>query len=263
MKIVGFTQHRNELSKGNLHNWLRCMDMCEKIYIYDQGSDDGSLEILRAHPKCVLIESPTNDFVNENRCKKILLEKLLSEQPDTDWILWMDCDYLLSNNVLKDNFSGFFKLIEDAESGGHGAVAFGHYNLWRSDTYYRVDDNYHISHANGRISLWKNNGNLRFAPTAGLHQSPQPLGLGSNVRVNCDLIHRGFATDYQITTKYNIYKSFGQSGWDLERLLSERTLSVERLPDGTLPYWFELTDDINPKTKKPMIQSYKQLMGFK
>ena len=35
---------RNELSNGNLENWFRCMEFCDKIYIYDQASDDGSLE---------------------------------------------------------------------------------------------------------------------------------------------------------------------------------------------------------------------------
>ena len=260
MKIIGFTQHRNELSKGNLHNWLRCMDMCEKIYIYDQASDDGSLDVLRANPKVVLIESKINDFQNENMCKKTLLDKLLSEHPDASWILWMDCDYILSNNVLSNDFEGFFKMIRDAEADGCEAIAFGHYNLWRSDTHYRVDDNYHISHAGGRISLWKNNGNLRFAPIRGLHQSPQPIGLGKSVRANCDLIHRGFATDYQIITKYNTYKGFGQRGWDLERLLSEKTLTTERLPDGHLPDWFDLTDDTDPKIKKPMTQVYSEYM---
>lgn len=256
MKIIGFTQHRNELSKGNLHNWLKCMDMCEKIYVYDQASDDGSLEVLKNNEKVVLIESPINDFKNENLCKKRLLEKLLSEHPDTDWILWMDCDYILSNNVLKDNFSGFFEMIKKAEQEGYGAISFGHYNLWRSDTYYRVDDNYHISHSGGRISLWKNNGQLRFVPQAGLHNSPQPAGLGRSFRADCDLIHRGFATDYQIITKYDTYKSFGQKGWDLERLLSERSLTVQRLPDNHLPSWFVVTDDNDPKSKKKIIDIY-------
>lgn len=250
MKVIGFTQHRNELSKGNLHNWLRCMDMCEKIYVYDQASDDGSLEVLRQHPKCVLIESPINDFVNENLCKKRLLEKLLSENPDVDWIFWMDCDYLLSNNVLKDNFSGFFSMLKESEDEGTEALAFGHYNLWRSDAYYRLDDNYHASHGHGRISVWRNNGKLEFSPIQGLHKSPLPQGLGKSKRVNCDLIHRGFATDYQIITKYNIYKSFGQTGWELERLLNENGLRTKALPEGLMPDWFEISDSKNPSEKE-------------
>jgi len=258
MKVIGFTQHRNELSKGNLHNWLRCVDMCEKIYIYDQSSDDGSLDILRTNPKCVVIESSTNDFANENICKKQLLEKLLRENPDVDWIFWMDCDYLLSNNVLANNFAGFFRMIDEAERDGTEAIAFGHYNLWRSDTFYRVDDNFHASHGHGRISLWKNNGKLEFDPQPGLHKSPLPIGLGKSKRMNCDLVHRGFSTDYQIITKYNVYKSFGQSGWELDRLINERGLDVRPLPVGTLPDWFiPFADTEDPRKKQPI----KQLMS--
>jgi hypothetical protein len=229
------------------------MDMCDLIYVYDQGSDDGSLDILRKNPKVRLIESPYNDFSNENVCKRALLKKLLEENPDTSWILWMDCDYLLSNNVLENGFSKFFDIIKEAEADGSEALAFGHYNLWRSDLFFRTDDNYHASHEGGRISLWKNNGKLEFLPLTGLHKSPLPQGLGKYKRVDCSLIHRGFATDYQIITKYNIYKSFGQRGWELERLLNENGLSVSQLPDGMLPDWFEpQADKTDPRIKEKL-----------
>lgn len=246
MKIVGFTQHRNELSNGNLHNWLRCIDeVCEKIYVWDNASDDGSLEVLRAHTKVVLIENPLNDFANENRCKSTLLTKLLQEQPDADWILWADCDYVFRTD----------KILSIAEthlhSGTHG-LSFGHYNLWRSDIWYRTDLLYHASHEPGRVSLWRNTGELRIDPVAGLHKSPLPLGLDHSkfVRVPIDLVHRGFATDKQILNKYNLYKSMGQSGWELNRLIDEQTLAVKMLPRELLPSWYKINDILDPKMKK-------------
>lgn len=257
MKVVGFTQHRNELSNGNLHNWLRCMDMCERIYVYDQGSNDGSLEILRANPKVVLIESPTNDFRNEIICKKALLEKLLAEQPDTDWIFWLDCDYLLNNKYLKDDFAEFYAALAAADNAQVDGLIFGHYNLWRSDTYYRIDDNYHWANGPGRISVWKNNGKLNFAAQSGLHKVPYPAGLNKTQRIDCELIHRGFATDFQIMAKYDNYKSFGQKGWDLERLLSEKGLTVKPLPAGMLPEWYEgIADKSDPRTKEKIASIY-------
>ena len=256
MKIVGFTQHRNELSNGNLHNWLRCMEMCEYIYVFDQGSDDGSLEILREHPKVVLIENPTNDFKNENICKGRLLRKLLNEQPDTDWIFWADVDYLLDGRFLENDYEKFFKMCKMADKAKVDGIAFGHYNLWRSDTYYRVDSMYHASHEPGRISLWKNNGRLEMNETEGLHKSPIPLGIDNTIRVDCNLIHRGFATDYQVINKYKLYRSFGQRGWELNRLVDEKTLVVERLADALLPSWLELTDDVDPRNKNKLIDMY-------
>lgn len=258
MKIVGFTQHRNELSKGNLQNWLRCMDVCDRIYIYDQASDDGSLDVLRSNSKCALIESRTNDFQRENFCKKILLDKLLRENPDAEWILWMDCDYLLNNDAIKDNFAHLRAVLKNAADEGIDGVVFNHYNLWRSDVYYRTDDSYHSLNDEGRVSVWRNNGRLRYNPQPGLHKSPLPEGISATKRVDIDLLHRGFATDYQILTKYSVYRSFGQSGWALDRLISENGLTVERLPDGKLPDWYlPFADTEDPRNKPPLISKHK------
>ena len=251
MKIVGFTQHRNEALKENLLNWLKCMDMCEYIYVYDQGSNDKiSLSILESNPKIKLIKSETNNFVNENLCKKELLEKLLFEHPDTDWIVWADVDYFFSNNILKDNFKGFFDLCRQADEEGVEGLAFGHYNLYRSDIYYRTDQYYHANHEGGRVTVWKNNGKLRMSGQAGLHKNPLPDGIGKIKRVDCSLIHRGFATDEQIISKYRLYGSLGQRGWELDRLIDESTLAVEKLPEGTLPEWFKVQDNLHPAYKR-------------
>lgn len=83
MKIVGFAQLRNELEKGNLENWFRCMlSICDFIYIFDQNSTDGSLEYYKKIDNVVVIESPTNRFEEEMICKNDLLQKIIIEHPD-------------------------------------------------------------------------------------------------------------------------------------------------------------------------------------
>jgi hypothetical protein len=72
------------------------------------------------------------------------------------------------------------------------------------------------------------------------------------------VVHRGFATDYQIMTKYDVYKANGQNGWSLERLLNEETLNVRELDRELLPEWFEVTDDINPISKKRIREIYNE-----
>ena len=76
---------------------------CEYVYIYDQDSDDGSKEVYKNYPNLIVVESKTNDFKNEIFCKDILLKKLLEEQPDTDFIFWLDGDSLIDNNLVKNN----------------------------------------------------------------------------------------------------------------------------------------------------------------
>ena len=103
MKIIAFTQLRNELSNGNLENWFKQMEVCDYIYIFDQNSDDGSKEYYKKFDNCTVIESPTNRFKEELICKNELLKILLADHPDVDWILWIDGDLMLDGRLLKDN----------------------------------------------------------------------------------------------------------------------------------------------------------------
>jgi len=57
--------------------------------------------------------------------------------------------------------------------------------------------------------------------------------------------------------KYLNYRSLGQKGWDLDRLIDEKTLTVERVPENILPKWFNPKDTENPKDKKLIIDLYK------
>tara|TARA_R110000744_G_scaffold40688_3_gene92310 strand:+ start:3497 stop:4258 length:762 start_codon:yes stop_codon:yes gene_type:complete len=244
MKIVGFCQLHNELEKGNLENWFTSMRFCDYIYIYDQNSEDGSKEYYKKYPNVRVIQSDTNNFENEIKCKSLLLETLLKEHPDTDWIFWMDGDTILESGANRTSIEYLLKKADERELDG---LSLGHYNLWRSDVHYRIDNEYHWLHNNGVLAFWKNNGNISFPRTAGLHQNQFPDGMNNVGRVqNLSLIHRGFSTDEQITTRYHIYKNRGQSGWSLDRLLDEKTLKVMRLSDDLLPGWFNIKNDIDP-----------------
>lgn len=258
MKVIGFTQIRNELSKGNLINWLTQMfELCEYVYIYDQNSDDGSRLVYKNYPKLIVVESETNDFKNEIICKGILLEKLLSEHPDVNFLLWLDGDSLLDANLTANNNEIFNSICEYANTNNIDGVLFEHYNLWRSDIHYRIDNSYHdLSH--GVCALWRNNGKLEYKKISGLHQPQYPLGIEKKHKVPFGIMHRGFATDYQIMTKYDVYKANGQSGWALDRLLDESTLNVMTIDKNVLPTWFEITDEINPIGKEKIIDIYNK-----
>ena len=95
-----------------------------------------------------------------------------------------------------------------------------------------------------------------FPTTSGLHQQQYPRGLNKLSHTDYSLIHRGFSTDYQIITKYDVYKNRGQSGWELDRLLSEKTLQVEKINYDVLPKWFEITDEVHPSQKEKIIDIY-------
>jgi len=261
MKIIGFSQLRNEKEKGNLENWFKCMiPICDYIYIYDQNSTDGSLDYYKEFDNTIVIESSTNRFEDEMICKNDLLQKIIIEHPDTDWIFWMDGDTILDNRLLINDGESFRNLCNSLKNEKYEAYKFGHKNLWRSDIYWRQDNLYNWLDENGVCALWRFRKDLKFEIKSGLHISAFPVNINKrNIKqLEYKLIHRGFSTDYQIIIKYDLYKSRGQSGWKLERFFDETTLEVYPLDDGLLPDWFVITDDVNPISKKKIIDIYNE-----
>ncbi len=251
MKIVAFAQLHNELKKQNLLNWFMCVkEFCDYIYIYDQNSNDNS-NFLYEKFGAKVIYSQTNNFENEILCKQELLEKIKDEVPDFDWIFWMDGDTVIEKQLILRQGEMLKKICES--SVNYDAIAFGHLNLWRSDKYYRIDDQYDWLDQNGVVALWKNNGNLtfEFEPNK-LHARQYPNGIEKILKVDFKLIHRGFATDSQIIERYKIYKERGQAGWSLDRLIQEKKLQVIKLGDAILPT-FMPSSDINPKRLRKII----------
>lgn len=259
MKICGFGQLRNEIHRGNLENWFRSMwQICDKIYIYDQNSDDGSKEYYKTQPNTFVIESPINDFENELICKQKLLDKIRVDEPDTDWIFWMDGDTLLEKRITKLNVE---KILGDADG-----VMLGHLNLWRSDTYYRIDNSFHALNV-GVMAFWRNVPYIQFNMSPGLHKGNCPKGFKNAKVVDYTLIHRGFATDAQIMDRLESWKYQSAKSWpagrkgierNWNRFFDETGLQVIRMSDKFLPDWFEMTDDIDPRTKPKLIDLYEK-----
>ena len=255
-KVVGFSQLHNELELGNLENWFKCLEICDEIYIFDQASTDGSKEFYKKFDNVHVIESEKNRFEEELVCKQELLEKLLEEQPDTDWIFWMDGDTLLDNRLLnRETLENVLFQLDDSRIE---SAFLGHYNLWRSDTWHRVDDEYDHFMKAGRMAFWKNTGRLQFPQEQGLHKSQHPGGIRNAARLPFNLIHKGFATDEQILKKYENYKSRGQEGWALDRLLNESTLTVQPVPLEEIPNFLTAVDNQDPKTKEPIKSIYEK-----
>lgn len=252
MKIAGFTQAHNELAKGNLIPWLENLSFCDYIYIWDNHSTDGSIQEYARHDNVVVIAHSLNLFENELICKRILLKKVLKEHPDVDWLVWTDVDTLLDARLIADDARILRHYLAVGTANNVDAYALGHINLWRSNAYRRLDDGYDSFNVWGRKPFWRNNGRLEFPAQPGLHQSQEPSGLDNCVRLDYSLIHMGFATDAQIVERYSLYKSKGQSGRALDRLIDESTLWVEPVDEEVLPY---RADYVNDPTLKPSLIS--------
>ncbi len=259
MKTIGFAQLRNELYKGNLENWFKCMTLvCDYIYIYDQNSTDGSLDYYSKFDNTTVISSPTNRFKEEMVCKNELLNLIKKDHPDSDWIFALDGDTLIDGRLLKNNGDVFREVFTPLIDEDYDAYLFGHKNLWRSDTYWRYDNLYDAVNDGGVVPIWKFRPDIHFESKAGLHISASPVSIKKLRRLDYTLVHRGFATDQQIIDKYELYGSFGQTGYLLERFFIEDDLLVTRIDLDLLPDWLEITDDVNPRTKRKLRDIYNE-----
>ena len=229
MKIAAFLKLRNESENGNL---IRCLENCKKwaneIFIYDDFSTDDSKEIyLNYTNKENIIFGKKNDFQNEIFQKQELLD-LINDKYMPDWIGWIDgdaiYDYLLTNEM--EN------IIENLETNNYDSLMIHYFNLWRSNSFYRTDNDY--DNLNTKC-LWKNK-NISYNLKKGLHQLQFPNGLERTcTSLPLSNIHYGFSSENDIVRKYLTYKSFGQNGWALNRFFDESKLSLSRLPKSKYP----------------------------
>jgi hypothetical protein len=232
-------------------------EVCDFVYAYDQNSTDQSRDVYESLPNWNVIYSDKNNFLKEIFCKAELMGLLLSEHPDVDWIFWMDGDTILDGRVDREEME--YMLNEGSEMQG---IVIPHFNLWRSDIYYRVDNSYHAFSTHGVqgvLSLWNaKKAKMEFKKEHGIHKTQSPDSIRVVAQSCYGLVHRGFATDMSIIRKYENYARNGMRGWDLERLLDERTLEVCRIENDMIPAWFKITDTENPRTKTPILEIYKE-----
>jgi|TARA_B100000315_G_scaffold259901_1_gene317963 hypothetical protein len=228
LKIIGFVKSFNEAKNGNLERCLKHLsEFCDDIVICDDSSRDNSVQIARKYTNNIIIMP--NNFKKELQHKQKLLELTLSLNPD--WIVWLDPDETFER---AGELGGIRSLCEYGDKRGIDSFSFLYHNLWKARDHYRVDERWWT---NWQPKLWKNTGNLKFESEEGLHLKQSPSGLINDKRTDIKIIHYGFSTSDFVKKKYETYKSLGQSGRYLDRIIDEKGIKLKKFEID----WFPIT----------------------
>lgn len=84
--------------------------ICEKIYIYDNMSTDGSDEIYSRYPKVEVIKWSSDGQINEMNYVQIKSNGYKQTSRDADWVIVCDCDEFLYHPDLIEKLK-FFKEV--------------------------------------------------------------------------------------------------------------------------------------------------------
>ena len=76
--------------------------ICEKIFIYDNNSTDGSDEIYKKYAKVTVIKWSSNDEINELNYINIKSNGYKQYSRNADWVIVCDCDEILYHPRLLD-----------------------------------------------------------------------------------------------------------------------------------------------------------------
>lgn len=245
MRIVGFLQNYNGVEAGHLHRCLTSMSICtDEIVVYDDASTEDVTPIYQEFD-CDVIYGQRNEFHKELYHKQQLLYAAMLHQPD--WIVWIDSDAILGRDF--EDREKTEAILQSTEEQGIALLHLHNLNLWRSDSHYRVDNSFNdLWHG----VFWKNTGQLHYKPVGKLHQKQYPLFWHDedthivNSKYPSDtgkLIHFGFATDEEIARKYFKYRENGQTGWALDRLVSEgEDRDLQPVDASWYPTWYSMSD---------------------
>lgn len=202
MNLVACTRVKN--GGKYVKRWLSDMlKVCNNICVVDNGSTDGTREILAAtardHANIFLRYEKMQSF-DEGRSCNILHD--MAVLIDADWVLALDIDEFID----PESMSEISQLIDiPKECDDIQAWTFPFFNFWNDEKHYRFDGAYADRHV---IRLYKFNKDVRPAKKW-LHVQMCPDELDRRLirKAPCRIVHYGYMDEQDRQDKYNLYTS--------------------------------------------------------
>ena len=197
-----------------IHEWLSCYEkLADEIVVVDNGSTDGTYEILKAHPK---VSSVIRTAVyHEGRDKNLLYNEARKRNPD--WCLWVDVDEIFEPQITRLHFD---KLMKRSFINKYGFRRF-HF----IDRKYFAGSWFRLNYSSGHDRMmWRESPKGYFEDF--IIDSPNVKGIeGINWRTNFRIKHLGYINKEIVDKKAGLYRTIIPQN---ENIFQEMYLRNER-----------------------------------
>jgi glycosyltransferase involved in cell wall biosynthesis len=176
--------------------WLECFEkLADEIVVLDNGSTDGTYEILKAHPKVVDIMQ--TEGYNEGRDKNMMYDRTRLRNPD--WLLWVDIDEVFEPEITRKDFDRLMS------SKIYNKFAFRRFHFM--DREHFAGSLYRLNYTSGHDRLmWREHPSGHFQNL--IIDSPNVKGI-KGLKKNTDfrLKHLGYINKDLVNKKAELYRS--------------------------------------------------------
>ncbi|HVF81127.1 MAG TPA: glycosyltransferase family 2 protein [Flavisolibacter sp.] len=219
-----------------VEEWLRCFEkLVDEIVVLDNGSTDGTYEILKAHPK--VVDSIRTEGYNEGRDKNLLYAMMRKRRPD--WCLWLDVDEIFEPELTRADFD---RLMEKRFVNKYG---FRRFHFIDNKHFAGSGEYYFFTTIHDRV-MWRENKSGYFEDK--ILDSPNVKGI-KGLKLNTDfrLKHLGYISKELVDKKKEIYLDVIERGKEasLQKMYLHNETKIKWHDDRNHPDVKSLTVKLN------------------
>lgn len=233
-KLVCMTQVYNENSvvgwdgKTNIERFMESVTKyCDGLVIFDDGSNDGTREVITDMADGIELEIPSNKIntpLAEGYHRARSLEHC--RRLNADWVLCLDPDEVMEKSA---EYGALDTMLTDLDEICQ-AVTLDRFDLWRTDRFVRTDGNWSAS---AGIRLFRPSENVSYDIGEGCRLPIEPLFkdtiIGSVGFLK--IVHYGYSSDELIEYKYRRFRTLDI---DLESHLDDENIKFKEVSSRLL-----------------------------